>query len=145
MRLSPAACRNIFLLSIAIFAIALLIAASMAKSDERLHRSYYMRYQAADEILKTGQFEESYNVYKELSSIYPDAYVLELKMAVCAMNLGMWSEAIEHSRRTMELYPLLVKDSDFMDSLAYSLQKLGENDAASQIEEYYYNFAALHE
>jgi len=143
MKLSPSAHKNIFLLTILLFAAALIVAAALAGSDEEKHRTYYDRYQAADELFKTGQFDEPYNVYMELSAVYPDAYVLELKMAVCAMNMGMWPEAIEHSRRSMELYPLLTKDEDFMSSLSYSLQQLGEPEAAERIRDYYYNFAAL--
>ena len=143
MKLGPATHKNIFLLFIMLFSIALIIASVLANNDKEMHRAYYERYQAADELFKNGQFEEPYNVYKELSSAYPTAYVLELKMAICAMNTGMWPEAVEHSRRSMELYPLLLKDEDFMDSLSYSLKQLGENEAAARIKDYYYDFVAL--
>ena len=137
--------KNIFLITVLLLAAALILSIALANGDEETHRSHYMRYQAADELFQNRQFDEPYKVYTELSAIYSDAYVLELKMAVCAMNMGMWQEAIGHSRRTMELYPLLIKDEEFMDSISYSLQQIGEYEAAARIEDYYYNFAALQE
>ena len=141
MKLTPSAHKNIFLISCLIIAAALIAAAALADRDRVMHISYYERYTAADELFKERNFAEPYEVYKWLATIYKDAYVLELKMAVCAMNMGLWEEAVEHSRRSIELYPLLAKDGDFMDSLSYSLRQLGEDEAAERIEDYYYNFA----
>ena len=141
LKLSPQAHKNIFLISCLILAAGLITAAVLADRDRAAHLSYYEIYTAADEQFKEKNFTEPYETYKWLATIYTDAYVLELKMAVCAMNMGLWDEAVEHSRRTIELYPLLAKDGDFMDSFAYSLRQLGDDEAAERVEDYYYNFA----
>ena len=141
MKLSQASHKYIFLAACFCIVAALLAASAMADRDSARHRANYERYEAANALFTDKRFEESYKVYKELASIYSDSYVLELKMSICAMNLEMWEEAVTHSRRTLELYPLLAKDGDYMDSLAYSLRELGENKTADQIEDYFFNFA----
>ena len=136
--LSPSAHKNIFLLACLCLAIVLIIAAVGASRDEEMHRSYYEQYEAANRLFENRQFEEPYAVYGRLAKVYTTSYILELKMAVCAMNMDMWAEAVEHSRRTIELYPLLVKDMDLMDALAHGLNELGEHDAADMIEDFMY-------
>ena len=145
MKLKPAAHKNIFLIACLFLAAALITAAVLADRDRALHQSYYEQYTAADEMFKDRQFAEPYEIYKRLAAVYDDSYALELKMAVCAMNLGMWAEAAEHSRRSLEMYPQLVKDGDFMDSLSYTLKQLGDDEAAARIEDYYYNFILMQE
>jgi len=141
MKLSPAAHKNIFLAACLCLAVALIAAAALADGDRVMHKSLYEKYQAADEMFKNQQFEEPYEIYRMLAGIYKGAYILELKMAVCAMNLDMWPEAVEHSRRALELYPRLAKDEEFMDSLSYNLEQIGELEKATQIHDYYYDFA----
>ena len=140
MKIDPKIHKNIFYIVCLLFVVAIIAAASLAQSDRAMHLSNYERYTTADEQFKDREFATSYEEYKRLSAIYKEAYVLELKMAVCAMNLGLWGEAVEHSRRSLELYPLLAKDQDFMDSLSYSLSQLGDDGAAALIDDYYYNF-----
>ncbi|MCL2060563.1 MAG: hypothetical protein FWH01_16185 [Oscillospiraceae bacterium] len=143
--LSAQANKHIFLITVLLLAAALVTAAALADRDTAMHKSHYARYQQADEMFRERQFEQPYEIYKSLSEVYKDTYVLELKMAVCAMNLDMWEEALEHSRRSVEMYPLLVKDEDFIDSVAYTLEKMGEDEAAAGIRDYYYNFVILQE
>ena len=139
--LRSASHKNIFLLSLLCLAVLLIVAIAYANSDEEMHRGLYRQYEAANKHFEDRNFEDSYAVYKRLSETYSDAYILELKMAVCAMNMGMWGEAVEHSRRTIELYPLLSKDKDFMEAFIHSLKELGEGGVAGQVEDYYYGFA----
>lgn len=141
MKLNPSSHGNIFLIACLCFTILLIIAAVTANGDMAAHKLYYERYEAANILFDDGNYSESYGEFKFLASIYDSAYVLELKMAVCAIHMGMWAEAVEHSRRSIELYPLLVKQTDFMDVLSYCLVQLGEDEAAERIEEYYYNMA----
>ena len=140
MKLGPAAHRNIFLLACLCLTVMLIVAAVLAGRDEAAHKSYYEQYKAADELFESGQFEAPYEVYKRLSGIYDDSYILELKMMVCAMQMGLWEEAAEHTRRTIKLYPLLASDVDFMHSLSYILRQLGETGAAQEVEDYFHQF-----
>ena len=142
MKLDPSAYKIIFLLTCLLLVAGLIAAGALSDRDRAMHLSYYERYTAADEQFKEMDFAEPYEVYKELANVYKNAYVLELKMAVCAMNLGLWDEAVEHSRRSIELYPLLVQDEDFIDSLSYSLRQLGEDEEAERILDYFYNIAS---
>jgi tetratricopeptide (TPR) repeat protein len=144
LKLSPSAHKNIFLLVCLCLAVALIAAVSLAGGDEAAHKSYYERYEEANALFEKGEFEEPYGIYKWLASIYPDAYILELKMVVCSMNLGMWPEAAEHSRRTIELYPLLAKDEEFMKGLTYILKAAGRTEASLAVEDYLYDFALNH-
>lgn len=131
----------IFFAVCACLIVAIAVAASAAGRDEAMHRAYYEEYQAANALFADKQFEEPYKTYERLSAIYDDSYILQLKMMVCAMNMGMWEEAVEHGRRTLELYPQFAKDEDFMDGLSHSLKQLGDKDEADRLEEYYYGFA----
>lgn len=141
LKLSPAAHRNIFLLFCICLAAALIAASALADADEARHKAYYEEYEAANKLFEDEQFKEPYETYRRLSEIYPDAYILQLKMVVCAMNMGMWEEAREHARRTIALYPLLAKDEEFINGLAYILKALGETDASLAAERYLYDFA----
>jgi tetratricopeptide (TPR) repeat protein len=141
LKLSPAAHRNVFLIICLCLTAALVAANVLADRDEAAHKSYYGEYEAANALFESGQFEEPYEAYKRLSLIYPEAYILELKMVVCSMNMGMWAEAAEHSRRTLERYPLLAKDEDFMKGLIYILKALDRTDASLALESYLYDFA----
>ena len=143
MKMSNSAHRNIFLLSCLCLTAILIIAAATADRGEKLHKSLYEQYEAANQLFEERKFQESYEVFNRLSDVYENSYVLELKMAVCAMNMDMWREAVAHSRRVLELYPLLAKDKDFMEALSYSLTELDELDAAARIDGYYKNIESL--
>ena len=141
--ISPSAHKNIFLLVCMCLAVLLIIAVVSAGRDEAMHRDLYRQYEAANRLFEERQFGEPYAIYKRLSELYSDSYILELKMAVCAMNMEMWDEAVGHSRRTIELYPMLSKDMDFMEAFIYCLKELGEHEAANSVEEYFYGFASM--
>jgi tetratricopeptide (TPR) repeat protein len=143
MKPGAAAHENIFLISCLILAAALIATASLARRDEALHISNYGLYEEANAKFEENDFGGSYDIYDRLANIYPGSYILELKMAVCAINMDMWAEAVEHSRKSLELRPLLAKDEDFMHGLSYCLKKIGEEEAASRVEEYFYGFASL--
>ena len=143
MKLDLAANRNIFLLVFLCLTVMMIIAVTLADRDMALHKSYYERYEAANILFKEDMnFDETYDVFKELAEIYKDSYVLELKMAVCAIRMGMWAEAVEHSRLALKMYPLLAGDYDFMDAFSYSLKELGETEAAARIMDHYQYIAA---
>jgi tetratricopeptide (TPR) repeat protein len=141
LKLNPSSHRAIFLLACLCLSASLFAAALLADRDEALHKSYYDTYAAANALFEEGRFEEPYEVYKWLATIYDDSYILELKMMVCAMNMGMWAEAVDHSRRTLEMYPLLAGDEEFMDGLSYTLRALGETAAAAELDDYFRNVA----
>jgi len=137
--LSPSANKNVFLIVCLCLVVALIIAVVGANGDEAMHRQNYERYEAANKLFEDRQFQESYAAYRQLAATYRDSYILELKMAVCAMNMEMWVAAVEHTRRVIELYPMLSKDMDLMDALAHSLNELGQHEAADKIEDFMYN------
>lgn len=141
MKLNASAHKSIFLLACLGFIILLVIASSSAGRDEEMHRSYYKQYEAANAQFTDRNFADSYEVYKRLAGVYGDAYILELKMAVCAMNLELWAEAVGHSGRVLELYPLLAKDTDFMEALSYCLEELGETEASVMVDDYLEKYA----
>ena len=141
MKLSPQAYKNIFLLACLCLAVLIAVAVITARGDKAMHISYNEQYETANAYFEKRRFEEPYEIYKELSDVYKTSYILELKMAVCAMNMDMWAEAVAHSRRVIELYPLFARDEDFMDALSYCLKELGETGAAERIDDYYYNFS----
>ena len=141
MKLNASAHKNIFLLTCLGLVILVFVAAATSAGDEATHRSYYKQYKDANALFEDRNFAESYEVYKRLAEVYGDAYILELKMTVCAMNLDLWAAAVNHSRRVLELYPLLAKDKDFMEALSYCLRELGEAEASARIEDYLYDFA----
>jgi len=136
--MSAATHKYIFLVACLCFAVILAAAFALADGDRAMHMAYYVQYQDANAQFDEQYFEESYEVYRRLAAVYEDSYVLHLKMAVCAMNLEMWEEAVEHSRRTIELYPMLAKDEPLMEALAYSLEKMGDPEAAAMINDYFY-------
>jgi len=142
INIKPSAHRYIFIIACLCFAVALLAANSLAERDRARHAANYERYEAANKLFEDMIFDEAYVIYKELAPLYSDSYILELKMAVCAMHMEMWAEAVEHSRRTLALRPLFAKDEDFMHGISYSLREIGETEAADRIDEYYYGFAA---
>jgi len=124
-------------------AAVIIAAVSQAGRDEAMHLSYYRQYEEANARLEDRDFESAYETFKNLAPIYKNSYILHLKMAVCAMNLGLWEDAVGHSRRTLELRPALAKDEDFMHGLAYSFGEIGDTEAKDWIFDYYYNFAAM--
>jgi len=138
MKLHPSTHKGIFLAAAACLAVAVFIAASLADADRKTHISYYEVYEEANALFEDGNFAESYETFKNLALVYDDSYILELKMAVCAMNLGMWAEAVEHSRRTLVLRPLLARDEDFIKGITYSLEQIGETETAGRIDSYFY-------
>jgi len=145
MKLNPSANKNIFLLVCLCLAVLTAVAVITVRDDREAHKSYYEQYEEANSLFEIRRFDEPYEVYKRLSSVYKNSYILELKMAVCAMNLDMWPEAVGHSRRVIELYPLFAKDEDFMDALVYCLKEMGETETASRIIDYQYNFTRTQE
>ena len=140
-KLSPATHRGIFLIACACLVAGLFIAVSAADRDRAEQLAYYSQYEAADELFGNDEYKDAYEAFDKLAAVYDSAYILELKMSVCALYLGMWPEAVEHSRKSLEMYPRLALDEDFMNSLSYSLRKMGDDAAAAEIDDYYNNFA----
>jgi len=137
MRLSTAQHKTIFIFALLCLVIGVTIALSVAGQDAEEHRSYYEWYEDANWLFENTQYAEAYEIYTQLAAVYEDSYALQLKMTVCALQMEMWAEAVEHTRRTIELYPRLARDEDIMDALSYSLRELGEDEAAEMIWDYY--------
>ncbi|MDR3120643.1 MAG: hypothetical protein LBU58_04835 [Clostridiales bacterium] len=142
MKLNAATQKNLFLLICLCFIVALLVAVGVSQQDQERHKTFYAEYEEANELFKSRSFEEAYAIYERLLPVYPDAYVLELKMTVCAMNLDRMEEAVGHARRTLELYPLLARDEDFISALTYSLEQLGDAEGSQRIWDYYFSHMA---
>ena len=136
MNLSPSAHKWIFLLACLCLGVALIVAAVAVERDNAMHIAYYEEYEVANALFGNRLFEESYDIFLMLADVYPDSYTLELKMAVCAMNMDMWPEAVAHSLRTLELYPLLARDSDLMEAISHSLREIGEDATADWFDDY---------
>jgi hypothetical protein len=81
-------------------------------------------------------------VFKQLTDVYPNSYILEVKMSICAINMGLYRESIEHSIRALELNQRLAQEESVMDVLAYAYEMLGDTESSKRISEYYFGFAA---
>ena len=108
----------------------------MAVRDNKMHEEYLELYQEANRVFEEQEYLHAEQYYRELLQIYPDSYILELKLSICALQLENRTGALRHAKRALELHPLLATDPEFMNILVYCYEYFGDDVNLKLIEDY---------
>ena len=108
----------------------------MAVRDNKRHEEYLELYQEANRVFEEQEYLYAEQYYRELLQIYPDSYILELKLSICALQLENRTGALRHAKRALELHPLLATDPEFMNILVYCYEYFGDDVNLKLIENY---------
>ena len=115
---------------IALMAVAIIVACVLANAESERNKSNYTRYRFADELLENDESDKALVIYKELIPMYPRAYILEYKAAMCEYNLANYESAKVHGLKALELWPFLVNDGDYLSFLESILRLSGDDVGA---------------
>ena len=128
--------KHIFL-AIALFMLILtVISGYLADQDNKKHESYLSHYQEANRLFESGEYRTAQQYYSELALIYPEAYIIELKQSICALQQENIPEAISHAKQALALNPILAVDDDFMDILIYCYEYEEDEENLARIRSY---------
>ena len=121
----------LFCAFVVFFIITAVLSSGLANAESERHKNNYVKYEAADELYYDDEkYDKALILYKELIPLYPKAYILEYKAAMCEYFLANYSAARDHGIRALELWPFLVRDEDFMIFFKDAL-KLSGDEAGS--------------
>ena len=110
--------------------VLIILSVSLGNTESRRHEDNYISYRNADDMYMDDKLEDALSVYTGLAAEYPRSYVLEYKAAMCEYYLDNYESAIAHAMKTLELYPRLLEETEFLDFLEDCLKLSGDTASA---------------
>ena len=119
---------NNLIFCIFVVLLAVLIAASgvLGGAERRMHEDNYKAYITADRLYDEDRLDEALRIYTSLIPVYPKSYVLEYKAAMCEYYMDNYASAITHGLTTLELYPIIVEDAEYLEFMRSCFELAGD-------------------
>ena len=114
---------------------AIVVCASLGNAEDKAFREDYARYKEADSAFLDGKPEEALETYRALTSVFPNAHILEFKAAICELSLKNYESALFYGLKTLEMYPWVAQDSRFLMMMEECYRNIGDDHNAEVIRE----------
>ena len=126
----------IFLLITVCLLISTVCSFVLADRQNKVHGEYYALYQETEELFNKEDYRNAQKGYELLVAVYPESYILELKLAICALHQEDIEVALSRATRALKLNPLLAADGEFISVLSYCYDYLEDTENLKIIQNY---------
>ena len=128
--------KYIFLLISVCLLVLTICSAVLAGQERKKHGEYYALYKETDRLFEAMDYSGAWKGYEELIVLYPESHILELKLALCALNLEDIPEALDRAKRALALNPVLAADDEFIGLLTHCYIDMEDTENLKIIQDY---------